>query len=100
MLDLTPVFQAVITLAATVIPYIKSKTTTEQRTQLQAWARIGVSAAEQVYQGEGRGEIKKKYVLDFLANKGYTVDLTTLSALIEAEVNSLWQDKLIIAQEE
>lgn len=50
-IDITPVVNAVIALAATVvsvflIPWIKSKTTAQQRSELVAWAKIGVAAAE------------------------------------------------------
>ena len=100
MIDLTPIANAAVTLAtalitAFLIPYIKSKTTTEQQTQIKAWVRIAVSAAEQIYNGPGRGIEKKEYVQDFLQSKGYKVDFDTLDTLIESEVSLLWQDKTV-----
>ena len=100
MIDLTPIANAAVTLAAALItafliPYIKSKTTTEQQTQIKAWVRIAVSAAEQIYNGPGRGIEKKEYVQDFLQSKGYKVDFDTLDTLIESEVSLLWQDKTV-----
>lgn len=104
MIDLTPIANAAITLAtalitAFLIPYIKSKTTTEQQSQIKAWARIAVSAAEQIYSGPGRGAEKKEYVQSFLQSKGYKVDFDTLDTLIESEVSLLWQDRAMLLGE-
>lgn len=94
MIDITPIINAVIALAAAgvtvfLIPWIKSKTTDEQRKELLEWVKIGVAAAEQLYKGQGRGEEKKKYVLEFLASMGFTVDEEAINAAIEAAVNQL-----------
>ena len=83
MIDITPVINAVIALLAAgvsvfLIPWIKSKTTDEQRKELLEWVKIGVAAAEQLYEGQGRGVEKKKYVPEFLASMGFTVDEDTL----------------------
>ena len=51
--------------------------------------RHGEIAAEQLYEGQGRGEEKKKYVLEFLASMGFTVDEEAVNAAIEAAVNQL-----------
>lgn len=94
MIDITPVINAVIALLAAgvsvfLIPWIKSKTTDAQRKELLEWVKIGVAAAEQLYKGQGRGEEKKKYVLEFLASMGFTVDEEAVNAAIEAAVNQL-----------
>nr|UVY60745.1 MAG: holin [Bacteriophage sp.]UWG76538.1 MAG: holin [Bacteriophage sp.] len=94
MIDITPIVNAVIALLAAgvsvfLIPWIKSKTTDEQRKELLEWVKIGVAAAEQLYEGQGRGEEKKKYVLEFLASMGFTVDEEAINAAIEAAVNQL-----------
>ena len=94
MIDLTPIFEVILALLATLvtyklIPWIKSKTTDEQRKELLEWVKIGVAAAEQLYKGQGRGEEKKKYVLEFLASMGFTVDEEAINAAIEAAVNQL-----------
>ena len=73
------------------IPYIKSKTTTEQQKEINAWVKIAVSAAEQIYTGSGRGEEKKAYVLEWLRSHGVTVDDEKLDAMIEAAVYELTQ---------
>ena len=94
MIDITPIVNAVIALLAAgvsvfLIPWIKSKTTDEQRKELLEWVKIGVAAAEQLYEGQGRGEEKKKYVLEVLASMGFTVDEKAINAAIEAAVNRL-----------
>ena len=84
-IDITPIANAAIALIAAVvsvylIPWIKSKTTNEQRKQFVAWVKIAVSAAEQIYNGPGRGEEKKQYV----------------SNAIEAAVQQLKDSSLLI----
>ena len=86
MIDLTPIFQAVISLLAALItfkliPWIKSKTTEKQQENLQALIRVLVFAAEQMY-GAGKGAEKMEYVCAELRARGYTVDISQ----IEAEV--------------
>ena len=71
MIDITPLCMAVMALAAVVItlylvPWIKSKTTKEQRESINALVKIAVQAAEQIFAGAGRGEEKKAYVMDIL----------------------------------
>ena len=67
-MNITPIIETVFALIAAVItaiviPYIRSKTTAQQQTEINAWVRIAVSAAEQIYVGSGRGQEKKAYVL-------------------------------------
>lgn len=94
MIDLTPIFQALVVLIASIItykliPYIKSKTTVKQQQEINAWVQIAVSAAEQIFSGDGRGTEKKKYVIDWLNSKGLNVDIATIDAMIEAAVYEL-----------
>ena len=92
--DITPIVEAVVAVVCAVvtcvlIPYIKSKTTAEQQAEINAWVKIAVSAAEQIYTGSGRGEEKKEYVINWLREHGITVDEAKLDALIEAAVYEL-----------
>ena len=85
MYDITPIIEAVAALIAALItaflvPYIKSKTTAEQQKEINAWVKIAVSAAEQIYTGSGRGEEKKEYVINWLREHGITVDEAKLDA--------------------
>ena len=103
--DITPIIEAVIALAGVVvscvlIPYIKSKTTAEQQKEINAWVKIAVSAAEQIYVGSGRGEEKKAYVIKRLREHGITVDEAKLDALIEAAVYELTNGEGLIIVED
>lgn len=96
MYDLTPIIEAVAALIGVVItcilvPFIRSKTTAEQQKEINAWVKIAVSAAEQIFKGSGRGEEKKQYVIAWLKERGFTVDENELDALIEAAVYELNQ---------
>lgn len=72
-----------------VVPYIKSKTTKEQRNNVMFWVDVAVTAAEQIYNEKGQGKLKKKYVLEFLNSMGLDFDEKELNILIEAVVLEL-----------
>lgn len=93
-MDITTIIEAVFALVAAVItaiviPYIKSRTTAQQQAEINAWVKIAVAAAEQIYTGSGRGEEKKAYVLNWLAEHGVTMDEERINALVEAAVYDL-----------
>lgn len=101
MFDISPILEAVVALIGViitciVIPYIRSKTTAQEREEINAWIKIAVTAAEQIYKGSGRGEEKKQYVLDWLEDHGMTVDEDKIDALIEAAVYELTKDPGIL----
>lgn len=94
MTDLTPIVNAVIALIAAIIttfliPWIKGKIDAAKLAQIVEWVGIAVRAAEQIYNESGMGEKKKQYVLDFLADKGFTLDPNSINAMIEAAVKEL-----------
>lgn len=94
MIDLTALVQAVIALIAAiisafVIPWLKRKISAEKLAEVSTWVEIAVEAAEQLYEGSGRGAEKKEYVIQFLQQKGYTVDMTAIENMIEAAVYTL-----------
>ena len=100
MFDITTIIEAVFMLLAAiitaiVIPYIKSKTTASQQAEINAWVKIAVTAAEQIYTGSGRGAEKKAYVLNGIREHGITVDDEKLDALIEAAVYELTNNGLL-----
>ena len=99
MFDITTIIEAVFMLLAAiitaiVIPYIKSKTTASQQAEINAWVKIAVTAAEQIYTGSGKGEAKKAYVLNCI-----TVDDEKLDALIEAAVYELTNNGLLAIEQ-
>lgn len=81
----------VTVITCALVPYIKSKTTSEQQKEINAWVKIAVSAAEQIFNGGGRGEEKKAYVIAWLKERGIKVDEAELDTLIEAAVHELNQ---------
>ena len=93
MYDITPIIEAVAALIAALItaflvPYIKSKTTAEQQKEINAWVKIAVAAAEQLYESTD-GDGKKAYVVNFLASKGFKVNPEEFDNAIEAAVLKL-----------
>lgn len=102
MIDLTPIFQAIIALLAALvttklIPWIKSKTSYQQQQNLAAAARIAVYAAEQLY-GSGNGETKLEYAIKALEGIGYHLDKAVLRLAIENAVRAMnvWGDSATI----
>lgn len=94
MIDITGIVEAVfalvgVVITAVVIPYIRSRTSAQERAELGAWVKIAVSAAEQVYAGSGRGKEKKEFVLSWLREHGVTVDEKKLDAVVESAVFQL-----------
>lgn len=87
-IDLTPILQAVLALLATIItvkiiPWIKSKTTSQQQILMQAIIGILVTAAEQLF-GAGKGPEKLAYVEAELEKRGFTVDTAAIEAAVRA----------------
>lgn len=100
--NITLIVKTVITLITTIItvfvvPWIKAKTTEKDRENIIAWVKIAVAAAEQMLKGSGRGEEKKKYVLEFLKDKGFTLDEASINAAIEAAVKQLNNEGISIS---
>lgn len=94
MIDLTPIMEAIIALVvavitAFVIPWLKGKIDADKLEQIKLWVTVAAEAAEQLYNGTGRGEEKKAYVVKFLQEKGFTLDPDSLDKLIEAAVFNL-----------
>ena len=99
MVDLTPIITAVLTLiisliSAFLIPYIKAKTTDGYLNTNELCMQVAVQAAEMLYVGSGRGEEKKKYVMDFLNSKGFTLNTEEIDNLIESAVLELKQSQM------
>lgn len=72
--DVTEIVVAVIGLIGAIltgwaIPYLKSKTTKDKWSMVISWAKTFVQAAEVLYDGSGRGEEKREYVLAKLREK-------------------------------
>jgi len=88
MIDLTGIAVAVLSLLATwittrAIPWIKARTTAEQRRVAQGLVKTAVYAAEQLYQGHGRGAEKLQYVMGRLESAGLKWDVQSIMDMIE-----------------
>lgn len=93
-MEITPVVNSIIALAAAVVtafvvPWIKSKTTAAQREDINAWVKIAVTAAEQIYRETGKGKEKKAYVLKFLEEKNLKIDEESVDLMIESAVKNM-----------
>lgn len=93
MIDLTPIIQAAITLAAALItvyliPWLKSRTTVEQQTYVRTAVQVAVYAAEKAF-GAGHGTEKLAYAEKVLAEHHVRLDTEQLRALIDAEIKNM-----------
>lgn len=82
-----PILGAILTYI--LVPFIKQKTSKEQRDEVYFWVTVVVQAAEMIYKEKGKGKDKKEFVLDFLLSKGINISTMELDTLIEAAVKEL-----------
>ena len=92
MYDLTPIFQAVLGLIATLLtvkllPWIKSKTSEQHQKILMMILEMLVRAAEQIF-GEKHGDEKLEYVCSELRERGYEADTDMIEAAVWAMNNT------------
>lgn len=85
-IDLSPIIQAIIGLLAALItarliPFIKEKTSNEQRQRMAAAIRVAAFAAEQIF-GAGHGAEKMDYALAYLRDMGFLVDSREIEAAV------------------
>lgn len=104
MIDLTPIFQAVIALLAALItykliPWIQARTTERQQKNIAAAVRMAVYAAEQLY-GAGQGEEKLQYAIEALQKAGFRLDKDMIRAAIENAVYDMNHFQNLDEQEE
>lgn len=94
MKDYTMLFEGVLTILFAlvtmyVIPWIKTKVSAEELTEIIKWVKIAVQAAEMIYKESGMGEEKKAYVKTFLEDKGIKYDERQIDSMIESAVLEL-----------
>lgn len=95
MIDLNPLFEAIITLAATtitvfLIPWLRARYGNETLEKARSWVEIAVYAAEKVY-GAGHGAEKLAYAEQVLAQHKIKLDFDTLLAMVDAEIKKMEQ---------
>ena len=102
MIDLTPIFQAIICLLAAivtykVIPWIKAKTTNAQQEKLAVAYKIAVLAAEQLY-GAGHGTDKYKEAKTIIERSGFTFDENLLEATVYEQLTQFKEADDVVVQ--
>lgn len=95
MIDLTSILEAVIALTiviitAFIIPWVKSKTTAQEREDLLVWVDIAVAAAQQLFHMMDGSE-RLEYALSMLEEKGFDIDNGIVRDAVEAAVLKLHQ---------
>lgn len=101
-LDLTQIVVAVIGLLGLIItsvlvPLIKSKLTDAQWQMVKTYAIAGVQAAEIIFNAQGQGEAKLRWVSEYITNQclshGIKIDAETVRVAIENAWKALGLDK-------
>ena len=82
-----------IILTSVVVPLIKSKLTDAQWQMVKAYALAGVQAAEIIFNAQGQGEPKLRWVSEYITNQclshGIKIDAETVRVAIENAWNQL-----------
>lgn len=77
-------------IVAVLVPYVRSKTTKEQRDKVEYWTDKAVKAMEIFYEGNPKqGPIKKETVIEFIVEMGIKIPEKQLSVLIDAIVKEM-----------
>lgn len=102
MLDLTPILEAVIALAASaitlfLIPWLRERFGNEKLEKARGWVEIAVYAAEKMY-GAGKGAEKLEYAEAFLAQHNIKLDTAELIAMVNAEIKKMEQAEIPILE--
>lgn len=100
MLDLTPLVEAIIALAASaitifLIPWLRARYGNETLEKARGWVQIAVYAAEKLY-GAGNGDQKLAYAEQVLAQHKIKLDTATLKAMVDAEIKKMEQAKIVV----
>lgn len=66
-----------------IIPFLKAKTSIEQREEAEYWIRVAIRVAEQIYKDKGQGTLKKEYVLEWLNKNGIQITKEQADVLID-----------------
>lgn len=100
MIDLTPIIQAIIALAASaitvfLIPWLKTRFGNEKLETVKNLVHIAVYGAEKLY-GAKKGDEKLEYVEAFLAQHKIKLDTSELIAMVNAEIKKMEQNEALI----
>lgn len=73
------------------LPWLRERTTAQQREHLLSWAEIAVSAAQQLYH-QSKGEHRLLHALKVLEQQGFDVETEQVRAAVEAAVLKLHRE--------
>lgn len=86
-----------VILTSVVVPLIKSKLTNSQWETILNYALAGVQAAEIIFNAQGQGEEKLRWVSEYITNQclahGIKIDMDTVRVAIENAWKALGLDK-------
>lgn len=103
-IDITLIIEIVVTLIGMVItsfliPYLKSKLTTNQFAYLEGIVKTAVYAAEVMVKGQGKGDEKRNYVINYVKSvceeHGITYDANQVRQILEKSWLELSQEVTI-----
>ena len=101
-IDITQIVVAVIGLlgiiiTSVIVPLIKSKLTNSQWETILNYALAGVQAAEIIFNAQGQGEDKLRWVSEYITKQcaahGIKIDMDTVRVAIENAWKALGLDK-------
>lgn len=101
-IDITQIVVAVIGLlgiiiTSVIVPLIKSKLTNSQWETILSYALAGVQAAEIIFNAQGQGEEKLRWVSEYITKQcaahGIKIDMDTVRVAIENAWKALGLDK-------
>lgn len=100
-MDINNIFYVVLSIVSVLItgvliPYLRHKGLQVKAVNIIEAVDIAVKAAEQIYQAQGQGRLKKEYVLHRLEDQGIKISEKELDDMIEASVLELnrWKEEI------
>jgi hypothetical protein len=79
-----------VLVTSVLVPWLKAKLSDAKLEQIKTWVYEAVNAAQESFKDEPEsGMAKKRYVLEFLTQKGVKMDEDTLDLLIQSAVGLL-----------
>ena len=94
-LDLTQIVVALIGLmglviTSVIVPLIKSKLTDAQWQMVRAYAIAGVQAAEIIFNAQGQGEAKLRWVSEYITNQCLTHGIKIDAEAVRVAIENAW----------
>ena len=96
-LDLTQIVVALIGLmglviTSVIVPLIKSKITSSQWDTILSYAIAGVQAAEIIFNAQGQGEAKFRWVSEYITNQCLTHGIKIDAETVRVAIENAWKN--------